>query len=130
MKKNSILIGAMFLAVSIIGFAYKGYSTTVKHYNLKNLLTISERVFIGKCISTQERELQFPKGSIWCTEYTFRISEGIKGNLGETLTFMQYGLMTPKEIDGNIIFNRPVGMPIYEEGQDYMLFLITCKECC
>jgi len=124
MKKNSVLIVATLLAVFVIGLTYDGYSTTVKHHNLKSLLTTAERVFIGECISTAERELQFPKGTIWCTEYIFRISESIKGNLGGTLTFMQYGLIKPKEIEGNIVFNRPVGMPIYEEGQDYMLFLI------
>ena len=124
MKKNSVLIIATLLAVFVIGLTYDGYSTTVKHHNLKSLLTTAERIFVGNCISTEERELQFPKGTIWCTEYTFQISESIKGNLGETLTFMQYGLMRPKEIEGNIIFNRPVGMPIYEQGQEYMLFLI------
>lgn len=125
MKKNSVLIIATLLAVFIIGLTYDGYSTTVKHHNLKSLLTTAERIFVGKCVSTNEIELQFPKGTIWCTEYTFRISDHIKGNLGETLTFTQYGLMRPKKIDDNtIIFNRPVGMPIYEEGREYMLFLI------
>ncbi len=128
MKKNSMLMVSTLLVV-LISVAYNGYSTTVKHYNLKGLVSKAERIFTGQCISVEEGEIEFPKGSIWYTEYTFRISEGIKGTSGETITFRQYGLINPRQIDENtVVFNRPVGMPTYEANQQYMLFLIGDSE--
>lgn len=125
MKKNSVLVVAALITVFVISLTYDGYSTTVKHYNLKGLVSKAERIFTGQCISAEEAEIKFPKGSIWCAEYVFRISEGIKGTTGEIITFRQYGLINPRQIGENTVyFNRPVGMPIYEVNQEYMLFLI------
>jgi len=129
MKKNSMLIVATLITVFVIGLTYDGYSTTVKHYNLKALVSKAERIFTGQCISAEEAEIKFPKGSIWCAEYVFRISEGIKGTTGETITFRQYGLINPRKIDENtVMFNRPDGMPTYKVNQEYMLFLIGDSE--
>lgn len=126
MKKN--LIRAYPLLLVIVMFSI-GYSTTVKHYNLKDMISKSERIFVGKCMSVAEAELKFPKGSIWYTEYTFQVSETIKGQLGPTVTFRQYGLSKPKKINETImLYNRPIGMPAYEADQEYVLFLMGDSE--
>ncbi|MFQ5674599.1 MAG: hypothetical protein ACE5G1_01775 [bacterium] len=117
---------SVWLVVSTIFFAVVvGYATTVRHYDLLGIVAKSERIFVGKCLSVEERELEFPRGSIWYTEYTFLVSERIKGSVGQTITFRQYGLTKPRRLDDDtILYNHPIGMPIYEVDQEYMLFLL------
>jgi len=113
------------LVISFVGISHKVFSTTLIHRNLKELVVASERIFIGQCIAVQEGELKFPRGTIFYTEYTFQVSESIKGNVDGVITFKQYGLAKPRQIDENtVLYNRPVGMPVYNENEEYMLFLI------
>lgn len=113
------------LVISFVGISHNVFSTSLIHRNLKELVVTSERIFIGQCIAVQEGELKFPRGTIFYTEYTFQVSESIKGNVDGVITFKQYGLAKPRQIDENtILYNRPVGMPVYNENEEYMLFLI------
>ena len=113
------------LVISFVGISHKVFSTTLIHRNLKELVVASGRIFIGQCIAVQEGELKFPRGTIFYTEYTFQVSESIKGNVDGVIKFKQYGLAKPRQIDENtILYNRPAGMPVYNENEEYMLFLI------
>lgn len=124
MKKNfvrTVFVGVAFLTT----MAQLANATTLIHRNLKGLVTHSERIFVGKCVSVAEGELVFPNGKIFYTEYTFEVSESIKGNVGERVMFRQYGLTTPRQISENLaLYNRVPSMPVYHQNEEYMLFLI------
>ncbi len=122
MKRSRWLILA--LVVSLGGMWRVGHSTTLLHRTLKALAENAERIFVGKCIAVREGELVFDEGKIYYTEYTFQVTHKIKGNLRETFTFRQYGLSRPRQVGENLmLYNRVPGMPVYEEQQEYFLFL-------
>ena len=100
------------------------FATKLVHRNLQELSSISKRVFIGRCVYVIES--YNPGGGFPAyTEYTFEVSESIKGNVGSVIIFRQYGLRGPRQVSENIAYvGRIPGMPIYQEGQEYMIFLI------
>ena len=122
MKRANWLLLAV--TVSVAGLWRVGHSTTLLHRTLKALAENAERIFVGKCIAVREGELVFTEGKIYYTEYTFEVTHKIKGHLRETLTFRQYGLAQPRQVGENVmLFNRVPGLPVYEEQQEYLLFM-------
>lgn len=114
--------GAVALALGL--FVTSALSSVVLHRNLQQLAKSARRIFAGKCTSVSEHYQ--PNGdSPPYTEYTFEILESIKGNLGPTLTIRQYGLTKPKQVSQDLAYvGRVPGMPVYQEGKVYVLFLI------
>ena len=100
------------------------FATRVLHRNLQELSNLSKRVFVGRCVYVTESFN--PGGGLPpYTEYTFEVTESIKGNVGGMITFRQYGLRSPRQISENLAYvGRIPGMPIYQEGQEYVIFLI------
>lgn len=100
------------------------FATKMIHRNLEGLIKISKRIFVGRCVLATEF-YEPGSGTPPHTEYTFEVIESFKGNLGTTLTFRQYGLKGPRQVSENIAYVGKIpGMPLYQEGQEYMVFLI------
>lgn len=121
MKAKKLLLS---LSVLLILAITNGSAIELIHRNLYEMSTLSKRIFVGKCISATE--IYQPDSELpACIEYTFEVKLSIKGNVGNTITFRQFGLKNPRKVDKGLIYvGRVPGMPIYEEGKDYVLFLI------
>ncbi|MCH7753942.1 hypothetical protein IH970_02295 [candidate division KSB1 bacterium] len=91
-------------------------ATKMLHRNAEELVSLSERIFVGICVSVEEQQLDFSNGSpLTYTEYTFEVLQSIKGTGSETVVLRQVGLAKGP---GSII-----GMPAYDIDKKYLLFL-------
>lgn len=106
------------------GLCASAHALQMLHRNLQEISAISERAFVGKCVAV--REIFEPEKNIPPqTEYTFEITDVLKGELGSTLTFRQHGLLRPHVVGENAAYvGRSAAMPVYREGQEYVIFLI------
>jgi len=91
-------------------------ATKMLHRNAEELILLSERIFVGVCVSVKEQHLEFSNGSpLTYTEYTFQVLQFIKNVNSEKIVLRQIGLAKGL---GSII-----GMPAYETDKKYLLFL-------
>ena len=113
-KKSVITLFTLCFVVTGITSVY---ATKMLHRNAEELATLANRMFIGTCISVEEKEMDFGGGSsLTYTEYTFEVLEGIKGiQSGTILIIKQLGRATGL---GSI-----TGMPSYKSGRKYLLCL-------
>lgn len=107
-KKSLIYFFTISILVTATGSAL---ATKMLHRNAEELATLAERIFVGVCISVEENR----DGNMLYTEYTFEVLQNIKGVNSGTLVFRQFG--RAKGV-GSVI-----GMPAYDRGKKYMLFL-------
>lgn len=124
MRKQMNKFTKLAAIVALLVFAGNALGTVVLHRNLQQLSDLSERVFWGKCVSRVE--FFQPGGKLPpYTEYTFEVFETFKGQVGSTITFRQFGLTSYRQWNDQLVY---VGimpdMPIYQEGHEYILFLI------
>jgi hypothetical protein len=97
------------------------HATTVRVTNLQDLLQSSQRIFVGTCISVEDDAT----GSIPFTVYTFEVLEKIKGVSVDTITIRQFGLSKPIAVGNGLVRTMTIqGMPTYESGKEYLLFLV------
>lgn len=93
---------------------------TVLQLNLEQLTVLSEKVFVGRCISVRERE---DKDGRPVQYITFDVLETLKGPPQEKVTFKQLGL-TERQLKGeNTIEGVFRELPRYEIGEEVVLFL-------
>lgn len=91
-------------------------ATKMLHRNAQELTQLAQRAFVGVCISVEEKQMSFKNGSaLRYTEYLFEVVESIKGANSKTVVLRQVG---PARGAGRII-----GMPGYDPGKKYLLFL-------
>ncbi len=91
-------------------------ATTLLHRNAEELTKLADKIFIGICTLVEERKINVSnENHTTCTEYTFKILKKIKGTYGPTVKLRQIGKANGI---GSII-----GMPYYEKGRKYILFL-------
>jgi hypothetical protein len=113
MRKKSCL--SLLVLAMVVFTAGSLHATKLLHRNVAELATLADRIFVGVCLSVETKTLSIEGQSLQITEYTFEVSQGIKGVTGSTLVFRQFG---PTEGSGSV-----VGMPSYRLGKTYMLFL-------
>lgn len=94
----------------------------VKNYNLEEMVSSADRIFVGRLVGSEEDYLEARGGVIPVTIYTFAVDERIKGVRGKTLTIRQVGHRS----DPSSLFGHSV--PHYQEGQVLMLFLAGDSE--
>ena len=89
--------------------------------NLAQLTAKAERILVGEVVARQTGK--DPLG-LFATVYTFRVEQAPKGDVGTEVTIKQMGVAHPAEdpATGVITFPLP-GIPVYETGQRYLLFL-------
>ncbi len=96
-------------------------ATKMLHRNAEELISLSERIFVGICVSVKEQQLDFSNGSpLIYTEYTFQVLQSVKNVSSEKVVLRQIGLAKGP---GSII-----GMPAYERDKKYLLFLRADSE--
>ncbi|MFQ5627547.1 MAG: hypothetical protein ACE5I1_02205 [bacterium] len=104
------IFGLLFLAAT-----GSLWATKLVHRNVAELTTLADRIFIGACLSVETKSMTIEGQNAIVTEYTFEVTQAIKGVAGKSIVFRQFG---PSQGAGSI-----VGMPVYEIGKSYMLFL-------
>ena len=119
MKKNRFTF--FVTAVLLVGLVFNARinnisATTLLHRNAEELTSLANKIFMGICTSVKEKAIDISGEShMVCTEYTFNILNGIKGVGSNTIKLRQLGKANGV---GSII-----GMPNYEKGRKYILFL-------
>ena len=101
--------------------AFPAEAAKVKAVNLEQLVEKADRIFVGTC--TLVEEIKVPGTQLPATRYTFWVSESLKGKLDEVVVIRQFGV---RDSGGEIrrsVGPRIPGMPIYEEGEEVILFL-------
>ena len=94
----------------------QGSATKMLHRNLEELTSLSERIFVGVCVSQEQKQLDLNNGRFMTyTEYTFETLQSIKGVSRKKIMLRQVGLGKGP--------GRIVGMPTYEIDKKYLLFL-------
>jgi len=91
-----------------------GLAVSVKSLNLVEMTAKADRVFYGKCLSRETKDVN---ASLPIVEYTFQVKGAIKGVFdGETVVFRQ--------VDGSQPGKPGIpGVPQYRVGQELVLFL-------
>jgi len=90
--------------------------------NIVELVSKSELIIRGTVTSVSDgidaRGLPY-------TEVTLRVAEAIRGEVGATYTFRQFGLIRPRDMgDGRLnVMVTPADWPTYQKGESTILFL-------
>lgn len=121
------------LSVGLLSVAVHGLAYTMVPMNLEEMSAAAERIVAGVCTAREEGELPVSPGGprVGYTQYTFRVTEAIKGNMGETLTIRQVrlggrprtGAAPTNGGAGRGIPLNPLPLPEYQPGQEVLLFL-------
>ena len=77
-------------------------------------------VFRGHCAAIRGGTVHVAGATLPVTVYTFHVGEHLKGAGGRTVTFRQLGAAH----GGGRDLGRLVGLPVYEPGAEYVLFLL------
>ena len=96
-------------------------ATKVKAVNLEQLVQKADRIFVGTCIFVEE--IKVPGTQLPATRYTFMVSESLKGELDERVVIRQFGVRDSEGVGRRSVGPRILGMPVYEEGEEVILFL-------
>ena len=89
--------------------------TSVRLLNLPEMVRLADRVFLGRCLSAQEK----PGASIFSVvaEYVFEVRQGMKGAQSEEqVVFRQVR-------SGQAGVKVLSGIPSYQKGEEVLLFL-------
>jgi len=97
------------------------HAKNMEKQNLVDLMTHSDSIFVG---TVTEKTDGFQQGLPF-TEITVKVGQSIKGHIGPTYTFRQFGLIEPKSMgNGRVnLMVTPAGWPTYAKGEQVMLFL-------
>lgn len=94
----------------------------VLHRNLAELTTLAPDIVVGTVVSVadgiDDNRLPF-------TEVTVNVSRTVKGSLGGTYRFRQFGMQRPRADASGMtnVMLTPAGWPHYRAGEEVMLFL-------
>lgn len=115
-----------FVLVSVmVWMAASSHAQMVLQLNLEQLTALSERVFVGKCISVKDMQ---DEGGRLVQEVTFNVDETLKGPASEQVTFRQ--LASASSVPQ--VVSRPGTMtiqglfqslPTYVVGEETVVFL-------
>lgn len=115
MKRFLLMISIVCLCS---GFAVTGLADTVVPQDIAKLAK-ADVAFMGMCTEATAKL----EGSLLVTVYKFSVPSGgvIKGNIGNTFTFTQWG--ASKEESKKLGMPFVIGIPAYKVGNEYTLFL-------
>lgn len=117
--KQGMKLGFAFLFLALLSPVSQAAS--VASSNLVDLIQHSERILIGTVEQTTDG---FDQNNVPYTEVTLRVSDHIRGETGETVTFRQFGLKAPREVNGRTYLGAtPEGWPTWQEKERVMVFL-------
>ena len=110
------------LAILILALlAQVSQAATVASQNLVSLIQHSDRILVGTVETLADG---FDDNNVPYTEVTLRVSDHIRGEASDTVTFRQFGLLEPREIDGRTYLGTsPDGWPRWNEKERVVVFL-------
>jgi hypothetical protein len=105
--RRVVLLGAFSIAMPFL------HATSVRPLELQELVDQSHQIFVGKVVSIQEGVV--PESNLNYTEYTFAVSDWVKGGSAKMITVRQLGRF-------NGVSQIP-GLPKYKKGKETLLFI-------
>ena len=97
-------------------------AASVKHRNIVDLIELSDIIVAGRVEQVSDG---LDANNVPYTEVTLSVKESILGEISNSYTFRQYGLLEPRDM-GNGVVNlntTPDGWPQFVQGEDVVLFL-------
>ncbi|MFH0798678.1 MAG: hypothetical protein V2A66_00665 [Pseudomonadota bacterium] len=128
MKPVSVVLIAGFFAVLTL-WCQPAKATQVVGVNMSDLMQANV-AFTGTCTGADARVMDEPggKSKIPVTTYTFSVSSDniLKGDVPGTFSFTQLGVSRAEA--RRLGTSSVMGMPSYEVGKEYTLFLTSASE--
>jgi hypothetical protein len=120
--KSPIAIRVGFLLTLVLPGTLSVEATTLEKVNVGQLIEYGELILIGRVSDVSDG---FAVNGLPYTEITLQVGEAIKGNVGETYRFRQFGLVAPRDMgDGRVYVGvSPDGWPRFEVGEEVVVFL-------
>ena len=116
-----VVISLLSICFLILGVS-PTYGSSVKKRNVVDLISLADMIVVGKIVTVTDG---IDGNKVPYTEVTIDVSEAIRGAVGNTYTFRQFGLLQPRDMGkGYVNLNvTPEGWATYQEGKEVMLFL-------
>ncbi|MBI4196190.1 MAG: hypothetical protein HY539_00045 [Deltaproteobacteria bacterium] len=112
--KRLFLVVLIFILPSLVeGFL-------VLRLNLEQLTVLADRVFVGRCLSVEKGK---DKNGHPVQYVSFKVSENLKGENGETVTFKQVRMETLPLNAYESATTAFSGLPQYQVGEEVVIFL-------
>ena len=110
------------VALVVLSTTQTAHATSMTTQNLVDLVSLSESILVGDVIALSDG---IDADGYPYTEVTVRVDETLRGDLGTTHTFRQFGLLEPRErADGSMnLMVSPDGWPRFRADERVMLFL-------
>lgn len=140
MKSAKVLLSAAMTVATTATVFFLAPSRAVAHhavlqFNLEEMISTADRVFLGRCVGVRETEEMIAGGLLPVTIYTFDVSDILKGEVPRTFTFRQLGwrAKSPKGKRGEALMHGKVadarsamvhGLSHYAVGEQLLLMLI------
>lgn len=112
LRHNPICI---FIALLLFFAGETSHAVKVVAVGIEEMAARADRIFVGRCVEARG-EVDAAHG-VSVTRYTFSVSRSVKGQVGGTVTFRQYGGQVGKRR------TAVVGVPVYRLGEEVVLFL-------
>jgi hypothetical protein len=116
---------AVALALALVGVLFSvvgAHAESIeRRQNLADLIADAEIIIHGDVVSVTDGI----ENNIPYTEVRIKVRENLRGTVGETYTFRQFGLTKPKSLgNGLVSYNvTPTGWPTYQQNEETILFL-------
>jgi len=119
--KRSAALGSFVIALLAVTAAHASMTAQM---NLEQLVTKSERVFVGQVIDISETRVSAGGGELPAVVYRLRVSEAFKGNF-ETVKGEQVAeVMMVGRLKDILNGRHPItDFPVLAQGQEYLLFI-------
>lgn len=122
----SAVLGAVTVVLGVI-LAPEASAFRMVSMNLAEMSATAERIVVGVCTAREDGALPVSPGgpSVGFTQYTFRVTDSLKGTPGQTLTIRQVRLdrRPPSQGIEQPVSRNPLPLPEYQPGQEVLLFL-------
>lgn len=113
--RKLFLIVALFLI-----FPFSSHSFLVLRLNLEQLTSLSDRIFVGRCLEVKPAK---DKGGRLVQYVTYEVTETLKGAPEERITFKQIRLGEGGERGDFTTTTAFSDLPNYEVGEENVIFL-------
>jgi hypothetical protein len=118
---RSTVVAALTVPLLSLGFV-TGHATTVEKMNVAKLIEYSELILVGEVIGVTDG---FDGNNLPYTEVSLQVSEALKGVVGGSYTFRQFGLLAPRDMGNGRTYVgvSPDGWPRFQVGENIIVFL-------
>jgi hypothetical protein len=119
------LIFPVVVVMVVVWMVSSAYAQLVLQLNLEQLTSLSERVFVGKCLSVKDLQ---DEGGRFVQELTFDVKETLKGPASEQVTFRQMvssSLLSSQNSQPGAMTVQGLfrELPTYAVGEEAVIFL-------